>query len=317
MLVVGGESLIDLVPVENGPAGEPRLSAHAGGSPYNCAIAIARLGGRSGFLCPISRDSFGDMIRAPLDEAGVVTLMADRVGAPTSLAVVSLDQAGKARYEFYRSADRAFTPEALIAGLPETTELFQIGGFCPILADDARVWLSVADTALARGAILSIDPNVRPSLVDDFAAYVHRLDQFFDKVHIVKLSDDDLAALDPQKLVEDHAADLLARPNCEMVVVTLGDRGSRAFTRKATARAEPYMPPVFADTVGAGDTLMAGILAWLAEANRLTPLGLADMSEPDLAAMLRFGAVAAGLNCAHAGCHPPARGEVDAILSGS
>src|SRR5690606_35676862 len=137
MFVVGGESLIDLKekPIKDGVM---PLTAHAGGSPMNCAIALSRLGLSTGFLCPISTDKFGGMILAPLAEAGVKVLLKRRVSEPTTLAVVSGDGKGNPRYQFYRHADRAFTREGLIAALPKKVELFQFGGFCPIEAYDAR-----------------------------------------------------------------------------------------------------------------------------------------------------------------------------------
>lgn len=314
MIVVGGESLIDLVP-EAGADQPLRFEAHAGGSPYNCAIALAKLGGQSGFLCPISQDAFGDMLLAPLRDAGVSQLLNERVSAPSSLAVVSLDEKGAAQYEFYREADRAFTRDGLVAALPEQLDVFQIGGFCTILADDAVVWLDVAKAAIAKGAIISMDPNVRPSLVDDFAAYKTRLEAFFEIAHIIKLSDDDLMALDDTKTVAEHAAQLLTHKNCQLVVVTKGESGSVAFSRSAQGEADVFMTGTFGDTVGAGDSLMAGILAWLGDHDALAPAALNALSGDQLADMLRFGAIVAGLNCEHKGCHPPMRTEVDAVLT--
>ena len=314
MFVVGGESLIDLVQEPLGPDGVIQMSAHQGGSPYNCAIALARLGNDTGFLCPISKDGFGTYLLGPLEAAGVKPLLKERVFAPSTLAVVTLNAKKEAQYEFYRGADRAFTAGGLIAALPAKLDLYQIGGFCPIEPDDAAVWLEVARHALAQGAVLSMDPNVRPSLVSDFAAYKARLDRFFDLVHLVKLSREDLLALDANKSIEQHAAELLARPNCELVVVTLGDEGSLAFTAAGAARAGIYAPPVFGDTVGAGDSLMAGILSILSEQGDLQPGRLARLDQAALEKMLRFGAVVAGLNCSKKGCNPPTRAEVDAVL---
>jgi len=314
MLVVGGESLIDLVQEPLGPDGVIQMSAHQGGSPYNCAIALAKLGNDTGFLCPISKDGFGTYLLGPLEQAGVKPLLKERVFAPTTLAVVTLNAKKEAQYEFYRGADRAFTAEALKAALPAGMTQFQIGGFCPIEPEDAAVWVDVATHALRRGATLSMDPNVRPSLVSDFSAYKRRLDAFFDLTHIVKLSKEDLTALDPGKSIERHARELLARPNCELVVVTLGDEGSVAFTETGTARAGIYSPPVFGDTVGAGDSLMAGILTILEEQGDLKPGRLSQLDQAALEKVLRFGAVVAGLNCGKKGCNPPTRGEVDAVL---
>jgi fructokinase len=317
MFVVGGESLIDLVSEPVGEDGIIRMTAHQGGSPYNCAIALSRLNNETGFLCPISADGFGAYLLEPLERAGVRHLLRERVRTPSTLAVVTLNARREARYEFYRGADRAFTRDGLIAALPERVGLFQVGGFCPIVPEDAAAWLAVAEEAARRGAVISIDPNVRPSLVDDFAGYRERLGRFLDLAHLIKVSKEDLEALEADKNLEQHAAELLARPACELVVVTLGEAGSRAFTAAGEATAGIYSPPVFGDTVGAGDSLMAGILTTLSERGDLKPGELGALETKALEKVLTFGAVVAGLNCAHKGCVPPTRAEVDAVLNAS
>ncbi len=327
MFVVGGESLIDLISEPADAEGKIRLVAHQGGSPYNCAIALSKLGNDTGFLCPISADGLGTYLLGPLQAAGVTPLLKERVAAYTSLAVVTFDAKKSASYGFYRQADRAFTREGLIAGLPDTLEVFQIGGFCPIEADDAEIWLDVAREAARRGATLTMDPNVRPSLVSDFAAYKARLNAFLDIVHLVKVSIEDLMALDKnaavkdlprdeqEKIVATYAADFLARPNCELVIVTFGEEGSRAFSRAGSAVAEVFPAIPFGDTVGAGDSLMAGVLTHLNEEGVLAPGKLQNLDDAALGRMLRFGAVVAGLNCRQVGCVPPTRAEVDAALA--
>lgn len=312
MFVVGGESLVDLVSQPRVEDGDYVLHAHAGGSPYNCAMALSKLGNETGFLCPISKDGFGDYLLKPLDAAGVRPLLEARVFAPTTLAVVTLNAKGQAQYEFYRGADRALNLDHLIAALPERLTVYQSGGFCPIEPDDAETWLKTIAEAKRRGAVISIDPNVRPSLVDDFDAYKQRLGRFLDQAEIVKVSVEDLAALNPGQSVEAQAEGLLSRPACRLVVVTDGEHGSKAFTRTARAEAGIFAPPVFGDTVGAGDSLMAGILTWLNDNHKLRALD--DLDGSDLSAMLRFGAVVSGLNCGQKGCHPPSRAEVDAVL---
>ena len=316
MFVVGGESLIDLVSEPRGPDGVIHMHAHQGGSPYNCAIALAKLGNQSGFLCPISRDGFGSYLLEPLAEAGVKTLLPDRVTAPTTLAVVTLNEKRQAAYEFYRGADRAFSTEGMVSALPDGLDLYQIGGFCPIVPEDAVVWAEVVRAAIGKGATISIDPNVRPSLVEDFAGYKQRLSTFLDLAHVIKMSEEDLFALEPDLSIEAHAAALLNRPNCELVVVTLGEKGSLAFSASGRAKADIWSPPVFGDTVGAGDSLMAGVLSFLFEAGALKPGKLQALEADELARMLRFGAVVAGINCGRVGCKPPTRAEVDAVLAG-
>lgn len=312
MFVVGGESLVDLVPAKPGPAAERQPVA--GGSPFNCAIALAKLGNRTGFLCPISTDEFGDMLLAPLATAGVTVLIEARVDAPTTKAIVTFNDKMQASYVFERGAERAFTRDGLVAALPEGVTALQLGGFVPIEPDDAAAWLAVAGKAIAGGATMSMDINVRPLLVENEAVYRAQLSQLLDLAHVIKLSDEDHAWLEPGTSLEAYARALLARPNCELVVITLGEEGSLAFTQNTSARAPIYSPPVFVDTVGAGDSLMAGVLTALAEKQALQPGRLGTLNETALETVLRFGAVVAGINCGRKGCQPPTRAEVDAVL---
>ena len=328
MFVVGGESLIDLISEPVGPDGTIRLVAHQGGSPYNCAIALSKLGNDTGFLCPISSDGLGTYLLGPLAEAGVKPLLTERVAAYTTLAVVTFDAKKSAQYGFYRQADRAFTREGLIAALPEKLEVFQFGAFCPIEPEDAEAWLAVAAEAVRRGATVTMDLNVRPSLVSDFAGYKDRLNRCVDISNVVKKSIEDIATLEQnravrateltpaevERLVEKYVADFLARPTVELVIITFGDEGSRAFTRSGSARQGIFEAVPFGDTVGAGDTLMAAVLTQLNDQGNLKPGKLAAMNDAALTQMLRFGAVAAGLNCTFVGCHPPTRAEVEAVL---
>jgi fructokinase len=315
MFVVGGESLIDLISKPIGPDGKRELVAKAGGSPMNCAIALARLGNASGFLCPISTDTFGDFILGPLNAAGVIQLIKQQVREPTTLAVVTDDGKGNPRYAFYREADRAFTREGLIAALPDDIELFQIGGFCTIRDDDLAVWLDVAREAKRRGALISTDPNLRPSLISDMDAYRKRVLASLELVSLVKLSEEDLHTLDASKSIEQHANALLERPNIELVVVTLGAEGSIALTSNTSVRSNIYPATPGGDNVGAGDTLMAGILTWLKDNGALAAGKLGALSAEQLNQMLWFGAVAAGINCSRIGANPPTRAEVDAVLN--
>jgi fructokinase len=314
MFVVGGESLIDLISKPVGSDGVRELVAKAGGSPMNCAIALSKMGNDTGFLCPISRDTFGDYILKPLNAAGVRQLLTERVREPTTLAVVTDDGRGNPRYAFYREADRAFTLEGLIEGLPKAIDVFQVGGFCPIEPEDAREWLDVVEEAAKRGATISIDPNVRPSLVPDMESYRARLSAFLDLAHIVKMSEEDMHELDAALTLEEQARQLLKRPNCKLVVVTLGAEGSMGFTKSGNFRAPIYPATPGGDNVGAGDTLMAGILTWLKDKGSLSPAKLDGLDADALKQMLWFGAVAAGINCSRVGANPPTRAEVEAAL---
>lgn len=318
MFVVSGESLMDVFHEPQPPGNRIALTATAGGSPFNCAIALARLGGRTGYLCPISNDRFGDVLLGKLNADRVEVLLKDRVREPTTLAMVTLDEARKATYVFYRHADRAFTKAGLMAALPGDTRLYQIGGFIPLLAEDADIWEPVVDAAAAAGATISIDPNVRPLAIDDKAAYTARLHRFIERAHLIKISSEDLEYLYGRTDYVALARDLLKRPSCRLVVVTLAEKGSLAVTAAGEGKAGIYQlptPEAGADTVGAGDTLMAGILTWLDQQKALAPDKLGALDGAALDAMLRFGSVAAGINCSRVGANPPTRAEVEAVLA--
>ncbi len=266
----------------------------------------------------------------PLAEAGVTPLLKDRVDAYTTLAVVTFDAKKSAQYGFYRQADRAFTREGLIAALPAKLEVFQVGGFCPIEPEDAAIWLDVAKEAARRGATLSMDPNVRPSLVSDFAGYKRRLDQFLDIVNLVKVSIEDLGALERNKavkasdftaaeteaLVEKYVADFLGRPNMGLVIVTFGEEGSRAFTKAGSATAPIYPAEPFGDTVGAGDTLMAGVLTTLDERSALSVRRLAPARRQGAGRDPALRRRRRRPQLPPLRLRPPTRPEVDAVLAG-
>jgi len=319
MFVVSGESLMDVFHEPQPPGNRIALTATAGGSPFNCAIALGRLGGKTGFLCPISRDRFGDVLLGKLNADNVEVLFKERVSEPTTLAMVTLDEARKAKYVFYRHADRAFTREGLLAALPKEIALYQIGGFIPLLQKDADIWEPVVDAAAAAGATISIDPNVRPLAIDDKEAFIERLDPFLNRAHLIKISSEDLEYLYESTDYAALARDLLnERPNCQLVVVTLAEQGSMAVTASGEGKAGIYQlpnPETGADTVGAGDTLMAGIITWLGNNGALGRDNLGTLDGPALDGMLRFGSIAAGINCSRVGANPPTRAEVEAVLA--
>ena len=108
-VLVFGESLIDLIQVENSDNQElPQYRACPGGSPFNAALALGRQGVKTGFATPLSSDAFGDLLINRLHGSGATYAYPQRVQNPTSLAVVTLNN-GQATYQFYREdvADRA------------------------------------------------------------------------------------------------------------------------------------------------------------------------------------------------------------------
>ncbi len=306
-IVVCGESLIDLVPTA--PAGDTRASgwrALSAGGPMNTAIGLARLGNPVEFLGRLGDDAFAGQLRRHLAANGVGTALAVDAPQPTSLAVVSLDEAGKASYTFHFAGTANFGWRA--------DELPELG------ADD---WLHVASlvtvvgpghTALldwvrAGSGPLSLDVNVRPTVLPDLAAYWALVEPWLVAVGqrggLVKGSDEDFELLagasglptDPEALV----VALRERYGATWAVVTRGPDGAVAAGPEGVASV-PSPSVALVDTIGAGDTFMAGMLDALVVAG----LPLADA--------LRRGAAAAALVCEREGADPPTRAELDAAL---
>jgi fructokinase len=145
-------------------------------------------------------------------------------------------------------------------------------------------------------------------------AYRMRIETSLDLANIIKLSEEDVRYIDPNISLEGFAQELLRKPNCALVIITLGAEGSLAFNARASVRAPIYPATPGGDNVGAGDTLMAAVLTWLNTQNALAPDDLAQLDADQLTDMLWFGAVAAGINCSRVGANPPTLAEVEAML---
>ena len=312
MIVCAGENLIDMIEQGQSADGAPEFRAIVGGSPYNCARALGRLGATVGYLTPISTDQMGVLLANALMEDGVA-MLGGRSNRPTSLALVTVD-AGQPSYQFYRDgvADRDVTLDSLRSNLPEDAQVLHIGSLALKAGDDAEALVALMASAASRGVFTSVDPNIRPILLDgDPAAYRARLGRVFSTANIIKISDEDLAWWDPARAPEAAAEALFETARPELLVMTRGAKGLVAL--RGSERQETPAAPVahLADTVGAGDTLMAALLHGLADAGAFEPGALAALSSATLATILERAARAAAITCSRAGCNPPTRAELD------
>jgi fructokinase len=286
-----------------------------GGSPANVAVGLGRLGVRTAFGGRLSRHGFGPWLREHLRANGVdLTPSVDAPELPT-LAVVSLDDNGRATYTFYgretadwQWADHELSPDPRVAAV-------HTGSLATTLDPGASVlsrWL--ASLRSAGDVLISFDPNVRPWLVDDLSAYRRRLEDVASTAHIVKASDEDIVAVypgtDPAVVV-----DRWLSAGASLVLVTEGGRGASAAHRNG-ARARCAPPDVtVVDTIGAGDSFTAGLLAYLADEDLLTPAGAAGLSSAQLEAGLRQAVTASALTCTRAGADPPDQARLAAFLA--
>lgn len=314
ILAVGGENLIDRVQ-STSLTGEMLCSDILGGSPYNVAVALARQGVAVYYLTPISTDGFGQQLAENLINEGV-TAAAPRSDAVTTQAIVSLDD-GVPNYQFLRdnTAERAVTPGLINAAMPKGATHFHAGSLAFAGGADAKVWEAAFHTAARQGLTTSLDPNVRESLIEDpdeFRARFHRL---LTSATLVKLSDEDLNWIYPD-LSTDHAMTRMRNESqVALIALTKGSDGAEFWTRtEHVAEPNPQIDTLV-DTIGAGDTFMATLLAQLAARRHLSHNAIAEMGPKEISNLLKRCLHAACLNCAKSGCNPPTAATIDAVMA--
>ncbi len=308
MILVCGEALIDLFVGGPSPTGL-HADAVAGGSPFNVAIGLGRLGRSTAFLSTLSDDPFGVFLTGKLTEAGVGTHYIQPCSKRTTLSVVATDSAGHPQYAFYAedSADRALTPDALPPQLPSDVRAIAAGSYSLGVEPIA----SAIEALIRREAgarVISLDPNVRPRVVGDLTAYRERFERLLMQTTIVKASDEDIELLYPSKDIETAAQDWL-KSGPKLVIMTRGAKGPlAAFKGGIVERPSPSIDVV--DTVGAGDTFHAALLAWFDDKSLLTPEAIGALSREQVTAALDFASAAAAIVCTRRGANPPSWEEV-------
>lgn len=307
VIAVGGENLIDYVTRDGDSV------AHPGGSPFNVAMALGRQGAEVHYISPISTDRWGDMLAERLVSSGVI-LTGGRRPEPTTMARVTVT-GGIPSYRFERegTAERMVSEESLGARLDGAAAL-HTGSLTLTDGADAATWEAVCAAFHASRRVVSLDPNVRLSVVSDVEGYRARILRMCGRVHLLKLSDEDLAALFPGLSEEDATDRLRALSSASVTVMTRGGEGCRAWLcgEEVTLPAAPVSDLV--DTVGAGDTFTATLLTGLAAAKCLSPEALGAITAERLTTLLARASTAAALNCMRAGCNPPSLAELDAAL---
>ncbi|MGJ9413356.1 carbohydrate kinase [Aeromicrobium sp. CF4.19] len=299
MILIAGEALVDVVHRADGST-----SAHAGGSPANVAVGLGRLDLPVQLAATMADDGHGRLLREHLTSAGVMRLDGLNVPERTASAAATLDEDGTATYEFDITWDpgRIETDDP-----PEIVHTGSIAAFLPPGADEVEDLLR----RHAPTSIVTFDPNIRPSLVPDRAATRERVASLVQLADIVKVSDEDLAWLEPGEAPEDVARQWLGQGPAA-VVVTHGGEGSRTHTPLGSV-AVPTSARNVVDTVGAGDAFMSGIIAALVDEGLMGITGSSQLRAADLTLWRRVSEVAArsaGIVVGRAGSQPPWREEL-------
>lgn len=310
MILVCGEALFDLFEEsgENDDVdyGVP-YSARPGGSPFNISIGLSRMGGKSALLAAISTDPFGARLRNVLQREKVESKFLVETKEATTLSVVSLNKEGEPNYAFYGRSDRSVTVND-IGSLPETVKGLHFGSY-PIVVEPIS---SVCEMLLKREThrFISFDPNVRLSVAVDIDLWRNKIDLFRRGSDIIKVSDEDLLALYPDRAPVDVARSWLSGRTA-LVVLTQGGGEAVCFGKWGEIRVAPPKVTVI-DTVGAGDTFHAALIAPFSHVNNATGM-LNSLTRDDALIIVERAAKAAAINCTRRGFDAPFEGELDSI----
>lgn len=311
MIVVAGEALIDLAPRDG------LLLPLPGGSPYNVAVGLGRLGVATDYLGVLSNDGFGQRLAARLRAEGVGLEYAPRSDAPTTLAVVHLDDQARASYGFYlaETAAAGLTDDVVHRLATDPPSALHVSyGAIGLAHEPTGRTLEALLLAAGAATRTSLDPNVRPDVFDGAggrAAYAAQLDALVGAVDLVKTSDEDLQLLHPDVPWQELAR-TWAGSGPGLVVVTRGPEGAVAVRPDGAVVEVGGEHVTVVDTVGAGDAFTSGLLAWLDDHGVGDAHDLRALGDTEVAAALTFARHVAAVTCTRAGSDPPRRDELTA-----
>jgi fructokinase len=309
MILISGEALIDLIP---DPIKAGAYDAVLGGSPYNVAIGLSRLGAPTAFISRISADGNGEALAASLAENGVNLGYIARDSRPTMLAFVMRGTAKTgSRYSFYLDATAFDGPWPFPTEWPKAARHLHVGSVAAVEPRHGQSVLA-ALTAARPHATISFDPNIRPLVTPDRDSVAHLVERQVSLGYLVKASQEDLEWLYPDRSIEESLV-AWTKAGPRFCVATMGERGALAMLGKE--RIEVQAPHVeVVDTVGAGDSFMSALLSAMDRDNALGAKAPSP-SRSDLERWLRFAAAASAITCTRKGSDPPTRKEVEAALA--
>ena len=304
MFLVCGEALFDLFANDVAKPDRFALEACAGGSPFNVAIGISRLGGQSALLTGISDDLLGQRLISTLEHENVSTEFLVRSGRRTTLSLVGLDQAGHPDYVFYGlgSADCSLEPGDLPVLDTKITAL-HFGSYSLVVRPVADAFSTLL--GLCGDRFVSVDPNVRLNVEPDLDIWRTRVREYAARANLLKISSEDLEALYPGVAFDTKAAEWISQ-GVDLVIVTDGGNKIAAWSKQGhQAMISPPKVDV-ADTVGAGDSFQAALLSKLEDLGSGNPLtAVNSLNVETLNDLLTYCAKAAAITCSRRGADLP------------
>jgi len=314
VILVCGEALVDLF-AGAGEGGEMSARIVAGGSPFNVAIGLARLGVETAFLGGVSRDGFGAFLADLLTREGVEGSYLVRTDRLTTISVVATGKDGHPSYAFHGegAADRSLVAADLPLLLPESVRALTFGSYTMAVEPVGTAFAALAERERGR-RVISVDPNLRPTAIGDMSGWHGAAERFYRAATIIKASDEDIRIAWDGQLTMAEAASYWLDLGAQLVVVTQGEQGATAYSAAGTVSVSGHRVTV-ADTVGAGDTFHAALLACLERTDRLRPEAITALDREALAELLAYAVAAASITVRRRGADLPRAAEVEAVLA--
>lgn len=311
MYLVCGEALFDFFSEEDasGQASKVNYKALAGGSPFNAAVGLRRLGVEAGLFGGVSTDFLGRRLLQVLRDEGVSEQFLVEFAAPTTLSMVAVGSDGSPQYSFRGDgcADRLLQTSHLPA-LGADIRGLHIGSFSLVVQPVGDTLLHLVKRESGK-RLISLDPNVRLNPQPDIHLWRARIDELVQHADLIKVSDEDLHLLYPEQSPESVLQGWLQH-RCQLVFLTRGGDGASVFSRQHGHWSAPAVKVVMADTVGAGDTFQAALIAWLTEHALDSVEGLQQLSREQIDRMLGFAIRAAAMTCGKTGPDLPYRDQL-------
>ena len=306
MIVIGGEALVDLVDDDGS------VRPMAGGGPFNTAVALGSLEVPVGFLGSISRDAYGQMLAERLADSGVDMSLVWRSDAPTPQAVVHKQHDGKNDYMFQLDDTSLvdLLPED-IPELPQEAWAVYVGTLALAVDPPAAAYEALVDREAGPRQII-FDPNVRLPVFGDRVGYRRRFERLARLADLVKLSEDDAAWIYPGNSLEE-VLELILAFGPRIVALTQGQNGALAASGNTFVDVAG-IPVAVVDTVGAGDSFGAALIAALVDEGAFGPEPTRAADEQVLARAVSYAVAASAITCTRTGAVPPSRREIEAKL---
>ena len=307
MFLSCGEALFDLFPSSETDTGFI-FDARIGGSPFNVAIGLSRLGRDSALFTCLSSDPLGRRLERTLKDERVDTTWVVNKRNQTTLALVGLGPNGVPQYSFYgHDAADCSVGETDLPELPRSVAAMHFGSYSLVVEPTGSSLLELALRTHER-RLISFDPNPRLNVEPDVGRWRRRVEAFSELADLIKASDEDLETLFPGDDI-DSAVSRWSSRGVQLVVVTRGSEGALVSLRGEVFETSGRTVDVI-DTVGAGDSFQAALLCGLDELGKATKSGLSEVSLDECRKVVDFATAAAAMTCTRRGADLPRRSEL-------